>query len=163
MTTISQGTLKIGALGSLGELSKSMIISPGAVLDVTNLGLNGYYPQNAFNLNAGTSTKPYTNFYGSYDPAFTNFILTTTTNYTYTTNETVVVGVSTNINSIATNFLSVTFSSNSIVNVINADVNGNFSLYGGSFTPVAPPPGYAVFTVNGNLTLDNSLVQGLTI
>jgi autotransporter-associated beta strand protein len=161
VTTISQGTLAVGFGGSLGLASKSMIIAPGAVLDVSALDPNGYYPQSSFNLNAGTPTKPYTNYFGSYSPAYTNgYVVTTTTNTTttYTTNETVVPNVSTNINSIATNtMVTTTLSSNSIVNVINADVNGNFSLYGGSFTPVAPAPGYAIFTVNGNLTLDNSL------
>lgn len=156
LTTISQGTLKVGPAGSLGLNSKSMIIAPGAVLDVTSLGVNGYYPQAVFNLNAGTTTKPYTNYYGSYNPAYADYTVATTTNYSYTTNETV-SGGTTNIDSITTNVVSLTYSSNSIVSVINADVNGNFSLYGGSFTPVAPPPGYATFTVNGNLTLDNSL------
>ena len=136
-TTVNAGTLIVGPDGSLGLNSKNMVITPGAVLDVTQLGVNGYYPQLTFNLNAGTPTKPYTNYYGSYDPAYPDYIITT------------------NITSTTTNI-----TTNSIVNVINADVNGNFSLYGGSFTPVAPAPGYATFTVNGNLTLDNSLGLG---
>jgi fibronectin-binding autotransporter adhesin len=156
LTTLSQGTLAIGNGGQLGEFSKSMVIAPGAVLDVTALGVQGYYPQKTFNLNAGTTTKPYTNFFGSYNPVYTNgFIITATTNYSYTTNETITAS-STNINSITTNIVSTSYTSNSIVNVINADINGNFSLYGGSFTPVAPAPGYATFTVSGNLTLDNN-------
>ncbi len=133
LTEISQGTLAVAPGGSLGTHSLSMIISPGAVLDVSALGVVGYNPQGIFNLNAGTPTKPYTNFLGSYATNYPNFV--TTTNITLT----------------ATNI-----STNSIVSVINYDVNGNFYLFGGSFTPVAPSPGYATFTVNGNLTLDNS-------
>ncbi len=133
LTQISQGTLAVVPGGSLGSRSLSMIISPGGVLDVTGLGANGYNPQGIFNLNAGTPTKPFTNFLGSYSTNYLNFV--TTTNITLT----------------ATNM-----TTNSIVSVINYDVNGSFFLFGGSFTPVAPSPGYATFTVNGNLTLDNS-------
>ena len=159
-TTINQGNLVIGPSGTLGLASRSMVIAPGGVLDVTALGTLGYQPQNPLNLNAGTTTKPFTNFFGSFNPTYPNFIVTQATNttFTFTTNLTVVPGVSTNINFITTNSLTtVTLSSNSIVSVINADVNGNFNLFGGSFTPVAPAPGFATFTVNGNLNLDNSL------
>jgi autotransporter-associated beta strand protein len=133
LTQVSQGTLAVAPGGSLGSRSLSMIISPGAILDVSALGIIGYNPQGIFNLNAGTPTKPYTNYLGSYATNYPNFV--TTTNITLT----------------ATNI-----TTNSIVSVINYDVNGNFFLFGGSFTPVAPSPGYATFTVNGNLTLDNS-------
>lgn len=141
LTTVSQGTLAVGPSGSLGLTSSRMVISPGAVLDVSALNpYGGYYPQLTFNLNAGTPTKPYTNFFGSYNTNYPTFVIST--NYT---------GGTTNI---------VT---NSIVNVINDDINGSFSLYGGSFTPVAPSPGYATFTVNGNLTLDNSISSPNTL
>ncbi len=137
VTTINQGTLTVGVAGSLGLFSKSMVIAPGAILDVSALNPNGYFPQFSFNLNAGTPSKPYTNFLGSYDTNYPTFIITT------------------NITATATNM-----STNSIVSVINYDVNGNFNLVGGSFAPVAPAPGYATFTVNGNLNLDNSLSVG---
>ncbi len=137
VTTINQGTVKVGPAGSLGLFSRSMVIAPGAILDVSALNPFGYSPQLSFNLNAGTPNKPYTNFLGSYDTNYPAFIITT--NITLTT---------TNI------------TTNSIVSVINYDVNGNFNLVGGSFAPVAPAPGYATFTVNGDLNLDNSLSLG---
>lgn len=134
VTTINGGTLAVALGGSLGEQSKSMVIAPGAILDVSQLNPIGYLPQFTFNLNAGTPSKPYTNFLGSYDTNYPTFIITT------------------NITATSTNM-----STNSIVSVINYDVNGDFNLGGGSFAPVAPAPGYATFTVNGNLNLDNSL------
>ncbi len=141
LTTVSQGTLVVGPSGSLGLNSTHMIVSPGAVLDVSALNpFGGYYPQLTFNLNAGTPTKPYTNFFGSFSTNYPTYIVTT--NIVSGTNQVV---------------------TNSIVSVINADINGSFSLYGGSFTPVAPAPGYATFTVNGNLTLDNSVSSPNTL
>ena len=108
---------------------------------------------------AGTASKPYTNFFGSYSPAYPGFVVTTSTNYSVntTTNVTWTGSAYTTNLTYVTNFASYSYTSNSIVSIIYADVNGNFSLYGGSFTPVAPAPGFANFTVNGNLTLDNSL------
>jgi len=131
-TLVQQGTLAIGPAGQIGSASKAMVVSPGAVLDVTALGGNGYEPGTLFNLNAGTPTKPYTNFLGSYSTNYPNFVITTN------------VVSSTNV-----------YTTNTIISVVNADLNGNFTLSGGSFTPVAPAPGYATFTVNGNLNLDN--------
>ena len=77
------------------------------------------------------------NFYGSYSTSYPNFIITTNVSGT-----------------------NITFSTNSIVDFINYDVNGNFQLLGGAFTPVAPAPGYATFSVNGSVVMDNTLFLG---
>jgi fibronectin-binding autotransporter adhesin len=156
-TIVNQGKLVVGASGSLGTYSTVVTIQSGAILDVTALGSFGYLPQRQLNVAAGTPTKPYTNFWGSYNAVYPTFIVTTTTNYYTLTN--VVTGVSTNY---TTNDLSYTYSSNSIISVITNDIIGNFSvLGGGSISPVtAVAPGIATWTINGNLTLDCSLGLG---
>lgn len=156
-TMVSQGTLVVGASGSLGTYSTVVTIQSGAILDVTALGGAGYLPQRQLNVAAGTPTKPYTNFWGSYNTSYPTFVVTTSTNYYTVTN--VVTGVSTNY---TTNVLSYAYSSNSIISVITNDIIGNFSvLGGGSISPVtAVAPGIATWTINGNLTLDCSLGLG---
>ncbi len=152
-TIVNQGTLVVGAAGSLGTYSSVLTIESGAILDVTALGVNGYYPQKPLNVGAGTPTKPYTNFWGSYNANYPAFVVTPSTNYYTVTN---VVGVSTNY---TTNILSYAYSTNSIISVITNDINGNFSVAGGgSISPVTTvAPGIATWTINGSLTLDDSL------
>ena len=156
-TIVNQGKLVVGASGSLGLSSKVLTIESGAILDVTALGVNGYYPQGPLNVGAGTPTKPYTNFWGSYNTSYPAFVVTPSTNYYTVTN--VVTGVSTNY---TTNVLSYAYSTNSIISVITNDINGNFSvLGGGSISPVtAVAPGIATWTINGSLIVDTSLGLG---
>ena len=153
-TIVNQGKLVVGAAGSLGTYSQVLTIESGAILDVVALGGNGYYPQKPLNVGAGTPSKPYTNFWGSYNTNYPAFVVTPSTNYYTVTN--VVTGVSTNY---TTNVLSYAYSTNSIISVITNDINGNFSVAGGgSISPVTTvAPGIATWTINGSLTLDDSL------
>ena len=54
--------------------------------------------------------------------------------------------------------MSLTYSTNSIISVITADVNGDFIVNGGgAISPITSvAPGLATWTINGDLTLDNS-------
>jgi autotransporter-associated beta strand protein len=167
-TIINQGTLVVLSGATLGALSTTLTIGSGAVLDVSGLGAQGYLPYGPLTVAAGTPTKPFTNFLGSftgnptvtpaYDPSYgTNFVVILGTNnfLTYVTN--VVAGVSTNV-FITTNFVSLAYSTNSIVSIINADVNGNFTVNGGgAISPITSiSPGIATWTIHGNLTMDES-------
>ncbi len=161
-TLINQGKLVVTTGGTLGGLSALMTIQPGAVLDVSGLGAQGYIPQNSLTVAAGTPTKPYTNFLGSYDPVWgtnpTNYVVTTTTNnvLTYVTN----TDLATFTNVVATtNIASFSYSTNSIISIVTADVYGNFTVNGGgAISPLTPiAPGIATWAIQGNLTLDNSL------
>jgi len=146
-TTINQGTLLVGSAGSLGTFSQVVTIESGAVLDVTNLGAFGYQPQRALNVGAGTPSKPYTNFWGSYNTNYPTYVIQydVTNSYTITNPGPVIV----------TNFYNP---SNSIVSIINSDINGNFNVWGGSISPVSDvAPGIATWSIKGNLTLDASL------
>jgi len=149
-TTISEGTLLLGPGGSLGTFSQVVTIESGAVLDVTNLGSLGYQPTRALNVSAGTPSKPYTNFWGSYNTNYPTYVIQydVTNSYVVTNPGPVYI----------TNYYNP---SNSIVNIINSDINGNFTVGGGSISPVSDvAPGIATWTINGNLTLDASLGLG---
>jgi autotransporter-associated beta strand protein len=94
---------------------------------------------------------------GSYDPywpTYTVSISGTNNVFTYQTN--VVAGV-TNVYT-TTNFVSLAYSTNSIISVVTADVNGDFIVNGGgAISPITSvAPGLATWTINGDLTLDNS-------
>ena len=114
---------------------------------------------------AGTPTKPYTNFLGSYDPTWgtnpTNYVVTTTTNtlVTYVTN----TDLATFTNVVATtNIASFSLSTNSIISIVTADVYGNFTVNGGgAISPLTPiAPGFATWAIQGNLTVDESYTPG---
>jgi fibronectin-binding autotransporter adhesin len=168
-TIINQGTLVVGASGSLGQNSPTLTIGSGAVLDVSAVS-GGYYPYVGggtgpigITVSAGTPTKPYTNFLGSYSvgyPATPAFVVTTTTNNTIntTTNVTFDGSVYTTNLTYVTNFASYAYSSNSIVSIVNADVIGDFVVPGGgAISPITSiSPGIATWTINGNLSLDSS-------
>jgi autotransporter-associated beta strand protein len=187
-TTISQGMLMISnnlgisAAGSLGQNSTLLSIQSGAVLDVTALNgatPPGYYPLYALTVAAGTPGKPYTNFYGSYfpfSPATTNYVVTISSTNTLVssvisnayTAAGAFIGSFTNL---TTNYTTIVYATNSIVNVINYDVNGDFSVTGGgAISPIATAtyaatpasvspsavPGIATWSINGNLSFDES-------
>lgn len=161
-TVIEQGTLKLGSSGSLGQNSPVLNIWSGATLDVT-ANPNGYQAPNSLTVSAGTPSKPYTNYLGSYDPNYgpnytvsiaTNTLLTYYTNVTYNGSQYV-----TNVVAI-TNATSATYTTNSIISVVNYDVKGNFVVAGnGGVQPIATvPPFIGTWSINGDLTLDDSLV-----
>ena len=107
---------------------------------------------------AGTPTKPYTNSLGSYDPSYgTNYTVTisaTNNVYTYATN--VVSGVTNVVTT--TNFVSLAYSTNSIISIVTADVVGDFTVNGGgAISPITSvTPGIATWNIAGDLILDNS-------
>jgi autotransporter-associated beta strand protein len=163
-TIINQGTLVLGisagnAEGSLGANSTTLTIASGAVFDISALNAyGGYVPPGALTVSAGTPTKPYTNFLGSYDPSYgTNYLVTTATNtiITYQTNTD--LATYTNVVS-TTNIVSQTYSTNSVISVVTADVNGDFTVNGGgAISPITSiSPGFATWSINGNMTLDSS-------
>jgi autotransporter-associated beta strand protein len=169
-TLINQGTLVLGISptsveGSLGANSTQLTIVSGAVFDFS--ALNGYggfsTATGPLTVSAGTPTKPYTNFFGSYYPFYpctTNYVVTVTTN-NYVYSNTVVTwngsAYSTNA-AYTTNFLSYSYSTNTIASIINYDVIGNFLVNGGgAISPVTTvAPGIATWSINGNMTLDSS-------
>src|SRR5208283_2978940 len=72
---------------------------------------------------------------------------------------------------LTTNYTTIVYATNSIVNVINYDVNGDFSVTGGgAISPIATAtsaaipvsvspsavPGIATWSINGDLSLDES-------
>jgi autotransporter-associated beta strand protein len=169
-TTINQGTLVLGISpnnteGSLGANSTQLTIASGAVFDFS--ALNAYNDfttaTGPLTVSAGTPTKPYTNFWGSYYPfypATTNYVVTVTTNnYVYSNTVVAYNGSSWTTNAYyTTNFLNYSYSTNSIASIINYDVIGNFLVNGGgAISPVTTvAPGIATWSINGNLTLDAS-------
>ncbi len=154
-TIINQGTLTVAAGGSLGQSSSALTIDSGAVLDVSALTpYGGFIPQSALVVSAGTASKPYTNFLGSYDTNNPNYIVTLTgaTNTVYVTNLDL---------TITTNYVPAT-ATNSIIGVITNDIEGDFSVEAdGAISPVSTvAPGIATWTINGSLTLDSSIYSG---
>ena len=90
-TIINQGTLLVAAGGGIGEYSQNLTIASGAMLDVSQWNdYGGYIPALGYlTLAAGTPTKPYTNYLGSYDPywpTYTVSISGTNNVFTYQTN-----------------------------------------------------------------------------
>jgi autotransporter-associated beta strand protein len=169
-TTINQGTLVLGispnsAEGSLGAFSTQLTIASGAVFDFSALNTYGGYSTatGPLTMSAGTPTKPYTNFFGSYYPFYpctTNYVVTVTTNnYVYSNTLVTWNGSAYATNAVyTTNFLSYSYSSNTIASIINYDVIGNILVNGGgAISPVTTvAPGIATWSINGNLTLDDS-------
>ena len=162
-TLINQGTLALSGSGTLGANSSTLTIASGAILDVSGIS-SGYYPstQAGVTVAAGTPTKPYTNFLGSYDTNLGSaFITTTISNYflTYRTNTD--LATYTNV-LIISNQLANTFSSNTIVSIINDDVVGDFNVIGGgAISPITSvSPGIATWNISGNLNIDNSGLLG---
>ena len=162
-TIINQGKLALASGGSLGTFSQVVTIGSGAVLDVSSLAPFYYQPVGPLTVAAGTPTKPYTNFLGSYDPTWgtspANYVVTTTTNnvLTYTTNYDP-IAMTTNV-VIMTNFASFSYSTNSIISIVTADVYGNFWVNGGgAISPITTiSPGIATWGIQGNLKMDNAL------
>jgi autotransporter-associated beta strand protein len=173
-TTINQGTLVLGISpnnveGSLGASSTQLTIVSGGVFDFS--ALNGYggfsTATGPLTVSAGTPTKPYTNFFGSYYPFYpctTNYVVTVTTNnYVYSNTLVTWNGSAYSTNAVyTTNFLSYSYSTNTIASIINYDVIGNFWVNGGgAISPVTTvAPGIATWSINGNLTLDTSSRSG---
>jgi fibronectin-binding autotransporter adhesin len=159
-TIINQGTLALGTSGSLGTFSTQVSIGSGAVLDVSAVsGGFGYVPSGALTVAAGTPTKPYTNFWGSYDPNVSpNYTVTITgTNNVLTYQTNTDLATYTNV-VVMTNFVSYSYATNTIISVVDADVKGNFTINGGgAISPItAISPNIATWKIDGDLTIDES-------
>ena len=163
-TTINQGTLAVivdptsTLAGTLGSASPLLTIQSGGVLDVSGIS-GGYYPLVGLSVVAGTPSKPYTNFLGSFDPGQgpTYVVSLTGTNnvFTYVTNTD--LANYTNV-LITTNFVSLTYSTNTIISIITNDVVGDFNVTGGGAISPATTifPGIATWSISGNLNIDNA-------
>jgi fibronectin-binding autotransporter adhesin len=158
LTAINQGTLKVTSNGSIGAGSQVLAISSGAIFDVSAWNAFGGLPTaGPLNVSAGTPTKPYTNFLGSYDPFYPTYVVSVSgTNNVITFQTNTDLATFTNVVR-TTNFVTLTYSTNSIISIIDADVIGSFNAYGGGqISPSTPvSPGIATWKINGNLDIEN--------